>query len=289
MESMPTGHNQNFEAASHSLYYKLIRLLHLFIVSIKKNIWLFIICMLVGIVPLILKNRGDAQHYKASFTVSYDELFRKIYGDRLGKINSLIGRQQYEKVAVALQVPLATASTLVKVEGKNILGEDLSKDLNTDRIPFIVNIIVKDSSAVTSLQNGLVGFLETGNEFLADRKAVKVLETKEELEYVESQMHTMDSLNRRGVFSTGSTAKTDDKAANSLFEFSYELYKRKQELLRKQRMPSSLMVVDDAIVSTAAQRSILIVIAMGAVIGLFLFVALVWFVIPAFRFKEEVA
>lgn len=291
MQTTPAGNSdKDFQSQTQSIYYKTIKLIHQFFVSIRRNIVLFIVCMMIGITPMLIKYSNDAGYYKASFTVMYDELVRKIYGDRLAKINTLVNRKQYDKVATILQVPLETAKTLAHVEGTNILGEDLRKDLNTDRIPFMVNITVDDSSKVRKLQDGIMLFLETGNEYMADRKRVKLLENQEELDYIDKEMRAIDSLSRRGIIVGNATTTTLDdkteKSSGSTLEFSYELYKRKQELLRKQRMPSGLVVIDDAIVSTVAQKSIVIFLAIGIALGLFLYTVLAAFVIPAIKFKD---
>ena len=50
--------------------------------------------MSVGIVPLFVKNMKDGNAYRASFTVMFEELTRKIYGDRLSKLNALVQRDE---------------------------------------------------------------------------------------------------------------------------------------------------------------------------------------------------
>lgn len=268
------------------LYYAIIKMLHAIFSSMRAHIVLFIVCISLCTLPLMLNSIVNANYYKASFTIAYDELFRKIYGDRIGKINSLVQRNEYTKVAYILHTNVEIVKSLQSVEGKNILGDNLSKDLNTDNVPFIVTIVVKDSSTIIKLQDAIVGFLETGNEFLQARKAVRLKETNEELTFINRQMAVIDSLNSHGITKVFEVNKDDkEKSAGSLFEFGYQLYKRKQELLRKERMPSSLFVVDDAIVSVKAGVPMVIAIAIGFVAGLILFITIALFIIPAIRYK----
>lgn len=280
----------DFATGAGNFYQTIIKMMHGLIVSIRKNIVLFVLCILLGIVPLFIKNMKDSDSYKASFTVMFDELTRKIYGDRLSKLNLLVQHDDMDKVALLLDIDKKTAATIKSIEAKNILGEDLDKDLNTDRIPFIVEFVTKDSSKVLPLQKCIVQFLETGNEYMADRKRIKNMETSEELKFINAQLTVLDSLNKTGNFQIGSsptktTGKTADQS-NASFDLSYELYKRKQELLRKERMPESLMVLDDAIVSEEAKHSLFFVLVVGTAIGLFLYTALAAFIIPAFRYRD---
>ncbi len=287
--------DESTQVSSDSIYYKFIRLLHSIIVSIRENIALFIICLLIGIVPLLIKNYMDANLYKANFTVAYDELVRKIYGDRLTKINTIVQADQPKLIGDLLQVNQKAAVALKNVSGKNILGEDLTKDLNTDRVPFIVELTVDDSSQIVPLQNGIVKFLETGNEFMATRKTIKLQENKEELEYINRQLGVIDTVYKKGkagetfVASTTSstTSNTADKPAGSLIEFSYQLYKRKQELLRRERMPQTLTILDDAIVSVQKKKSNVLMAAIGAVAGFILYAVIAGIILPAFRFRER--
>lgn len=281
----------DFASGVNNFYYTLIKMLHGLLVSLRKNIVLFILCLAVGIVPLLLKNIKDGGAYKASFTIMFEELTRKIYGDRLSKLNALVQRDEMGKVATLLDIDKKTAQSIKSIEAKNILGEDLDKDLNTDRIPFIVEFVTKDSSLVLPIQKSIVKFLETGNEYMADRTRVKNLERSEELEFINNQLRVMDSLNRKGNFQTGNIGSTGTSSksaeqSGATYDLSYELYKRKQELLRKERMPGTLMVLDDAIVSEEAKHSLFFVLIVGTAIGLFLYTALAAFIIPAFRYKD---
>ncbi len=282
--------------ASGNIYYKFIRFLHSVLLNIRQHIGLFIICMIIGITPLLLKNYSDSDLYKANFTVAYDELFRKIYGDRLAKLNTLVQHEQTQTLKNILATDEKTVRSLKNVSGKNILGDDLSKDLNTDHIPFVVEIVTDDSSKIIPLQNAIVHFLETGDDFMTKRMEVKMLENKEELDYINKQLSTIDTVYKKSGSAeslpvaqskSNDNSTASEQADNSLIEFSYTLYKRKQELMRKQRMPQNLLIIDDAIVSVQKKRSTLIMIAAGGVIGFIFYGLLAGIILPAIRFKER--
>jgi hypothetical protein len=244
--------------------------------------------MLIGLTPFMLKYKNDIKGYEASFTVSYDELVRKIYGDRLLKINSLVKQKDYKRIASFLGVKENVAQSLLSVEGTNILGEELSKDMNTDRIPFIVNMTVRDSSHISALQNGIVVFLEYGNEYMSNKNKIKKKEIASEIGFIDEQLDIMDSVKRKLISESLSVDKNKDGNNNSapVFQFSYDLYKKKQDLLRKQEMPSTLQVVDDAIVSKSTNKSLILNLAGGIIAGCLIYIISIGFILPVINYKE---
>ncbi len=276
------------EYNKEGLYYYLIKAVHELIFSIKRNLLLFILCIALPACFVAGSYLMSSKQYQASFTVNYEELFRKIYGDRLDKLNELLHRKEYDKVASLIHVTPQRAANLKKIEGKNILGDDLSKDLNTDRIPFIVEYTVDDSTNILEYQNGIIQFLETGNAYLSDKKKIKQVELIEELQFIDSQLQILSTLKDAktlAAYANGIDVNSASGGRSSLFEFSYELYKKKQDIQRKISMPQNISVLDDAIVSH--KRSGLVIrFAISLVAGSIIFFSLVFLVIPAIRFKD---
>lgn len=271
---------RNFVA---SFYHSIIELLQKGFRAVRSNFILLLCCIAAILGLLSLYNVPKSNQFKASFTVAYDDLVRKIYGDRLYKINLLVTRGDFEKVAYYLSVDKQTASKLRSVKGKNILGDDLTQDMNTDRIPFVIKIEVTDSSAISKIQAGLVSFLEEGNVYSATKKNLKIKEIDDELQFIEDQLRMMDSLKRK--FNDGATASSIDRNSSptNIYDFSYELYNKKKELLRKKSMPGTIQVIDDAIVAQAGGLPTALFIILSIIVGFFLFAFIVLFIKPALR------
>jgi hypothetical protein len=272
-----------------SFYNGLISLLRFCIAHIKKHFILFIICVVVTTTALYIKLNGGKKHYDISFTVSYEELARKIYGDRLVKINTLIELQDYSKLKTYLNVDEPTIKGLLSVKGKNILGEDLTKDMNLEKIPFVITMRVKDTNSITELQNGIVNYLETGTPYLVSRKAIKMEELDKEVAFIDQQLAMMDSLKRKyndASFSSGDAAADDKASSGSVYSFSYNLYKKKQELLRKKAMPNNLQIIDDAVVPEESKKSLSLILLVGIVAGSILYACIAGILIPVFK-KED--
>jgi hypothetical protein len=272
-----------------SFYNGLISLLRFCIAHIKKHFVLFLICVVVTTTALYIKLNGGKKHYDISFTVSYEELARKIYGDRLVKINTLIELQDYSKLKTYLNVDEPTIKGLLSVKGKNILGEDLTKDMNLEKIPFVITMRVKDTNSITELQNGIVNYLETGTPYLVSRKAIKMEELDKEVAFIDQQLAMMDSLKRKyndASFSSGDATADDKASSGSVYSFSYNLYKKKQELLRKKAMPNNLQIIDDAVVPEESKKSLSLILLVGIVAGSILYACIAGILIPVFK-KED--
>ncbi len=271
---------RNFGA---SFYHSTIELLRKGFSAVRSNFILLLCCIAVALGIFSLYNIPKSNQFKASFTVAYDDLVRKIYGDRLYKINLLVNRGDFEKVAYYLSVDKHTASTLRSVKGKNIVGEDLTDDMNTDRIPFVIKIEVTDSAAISKLQAGLVSFLEEGNAYSATTKALKIKEINDELQFIDEQLRMMDSLKRK--FNDGAVATTNNQnsSATNIYDFSYELYNKRKDLLRKKSMPGTIQVIDDAIVAQASGFPMIVMVILGVIGGFLLFIVTALFIKPALK------
>ncbi len=278
---MPTESNQS----SASIYDRLISVLHSFYIDIKRNAFVFFACILLVPAVLVFMNLKKSGIYKASFTVMYEELVRKVYGDRLVKLNALL-EDNKSKARALLGVSSQAAASLKTIKGTNILGEDLTEDLNVDRIPFVVDIYLNDTTYVSEIQNGILHYLENGNSYLSSKRKLKMQEIDDEISFIDNQLKMMDSLKKK--FNIAETIASSSNAASSegsVYSLSYDLYKKKQELLKKREMPMNLYVIDDAIVPTKGNRPYSIVILAGLVAGFVLYVFIAYIILPVIRYK----
>ncbi len=280
-----TGNNIEKEG----MYVKLIKLIHDYFVGIRKNIVLLVLCIAVITGMLFAYNYKSSNVYKSSFTVIYKELVKKIYGDRLVKLDVLVQSEETAKLSQLLNIDEEAAKTIVSIKGKNILGEDLSEDLNTDKIPFIVELYFIDTLYIPQIQEGILGFLENGNDYLVDKKKLKIQETEDELQFISEQLAMMDTLKRK--YNKMRTMNVGNKQQEqvdlgSIYELSYSLYKKKQELMRERTMADNLNVIDDAIVPVPSNRSYPMLLAIGVILGILLYTFIYYLIIPAYKLNK---
>lgn len=269
---------------NNSAYHKIIRTLRMFYGDIKKNIAIFSLTVIVITGGLLALNVMKANTYKASFTVVYEELVRKVYGDRLDKLDKILDNNP-GKAQNLLNLDANQLKTLKSVHGTNILGENLSKDMNVDKIPFIVHMYLTDTAHTYAVQNAILNYLENSTEYLAEKRKLKFQEIESEIEYIDMQLDLMDSLKRKtnsslSFQSKGEGATTEN---SSLYEVSYELYKKKQELMKKKTMPQNLYIIDDAIVSVKTSKSFVLVAIVGLILSFIVYGIIAYFVLPVIK------
>lgn len=285
---MTTDNNStNNNPDTLGIYTKLIIILHKFYVDIRKNIAVFLLCVIATTALFLTLNIKKSNSYSASFTVVYEELVRKVYGDRLEKLDLLL-QSNKPKAQQILGLNDAAIASLKEISATNILGEDLSKDMNTDKIPFIVNISITDTSYILTIQKSIISYLENGNAYLIDKRKLKFKEIENELAFIDRQLNMMDTLKSK-YYDDQSVGKSDKNSdvGSSVYEISYELYKKRQELAKKLEMPMNLYVIDDAIVPSKNNKPMLLILFAGMVVGFVAYMFIAYIVLPVVRYKES--
>lgn len=272
-------------SAAGNVYDKIIAFLHSVYVDMKANIIVLLACVIFFTGALVFSNIKKGNTYTSSFTVVYEELVRKIYGDRIKKLNILLNNNK-ARAQHLLALDKKTMADIEEISATNILGEDLTKDLNTDRIPFIVYITVRDTSNIAKIQNAILSYLETGNEYLNERQKLKTDELNEELQFLDNQLNMMDSLKRKYYRPGNSTEKGEMSEAN-VYQISYDLFKKKQELQKKLGMPQNLYIIDDVLIPTKNNRSYIIITLAGIVAGFIAYFFVVYIILPVIRYKPR--
>lgn len=287
-----TTDNNDMNSAGFGLYGKVIALLRCFYIDIKKNIIVFAASIIVMISLFLAYNAKISNSYSTSFTVVYEDLVRKIYGDRLEKLNNLLQTNR-DKAQALLGIEKNEFASLNEISATNILGDDLSADMNIDKIPFIITIGLNDTSYIKEIQDGIVNYLENGNEYLIEKRKLRRAEIEGELNFISEQLDMMDSLKK--MYNSASTKSSSDKSTSdassspssgSVYQLSYELYKKKQELLKKKELPLNLYVIDDAIVPVKDSKPYLLVVMAGAFVGFLVYLGITYFILPVIRYKE---
>lgn len=276
--------NINNSPASN-VYDKIIAFLHGVYVDMKANIVVLLACVIFFTGALVFSNIKKGNTYTSSFTVVYEELVRKIYGDRIKKLNILLNNNKARAQAL-LGLDKKTMADIEEISATNILGEDLTKDLNTDKIPFIVYITINDTSNVTKIQNAILSYLETGNSYLNDKRKLKLAELKNELLFLDNQLNMMDTLKRK-YYGIANSSESSNMPEANVYQISYELYKKKQELLKKIEMPQNLYVIDDALIPTKNNRSYVLITLAGVMAGFIAYLFIVYILLPVIKYKPK--
>jgi len=278
---------ENKDINTSTLYKRVIATLYFFYTDIKKNLVVFLSSIILVTGLFLALNIRKSNTYSASFTVLYEELVRKVYGDRLDKIDILL-KSNKSKAQSLLNIDPKAMATLKEISSTNIIGEKLSKDINTDRIPFVVNIYLTDTTYTSEIQDGIINYLENGNDYLIDKRKLKIKEIDEELAFIDLQLAMMDTLKRKyyneGSLNTDATTGTSE---GSVYQISYELYKKRQELMKKKEMPMNLYVIDDALIPVRNSKPYILIVLAGIFCGFIVYLGMAYLVLPVLRYKES--
>ncbi|MEZ5017824.1 MAG: hypothetical protein R2800_12275 [Flavipsychrobacter sp.] len=271
-----------------NLYHKVLVLIHGFLSGIRKNFILLLVCIGAVTGGLFIYNYQSSGVYTTSFTVIYEELVRKIYGDRLAKLDALVQKGDDAKLKELLGVSDEAIRSIEKIQGKNILGDDLDKDLNTDKIPFVVELEFTDAQYVSDIQQGILDFLENGNSYLKEKKALRIQETESEIKFIDAQLAMLDTLKRQmNQENALKSAKKEQSDLGGAYEFSYSLFKKKQALEAKTAMPTNLKIIDDIVVPLPKTKAPSLILAVGTLLGFVVYLILVYLLIPAYKLGNK--
>ncbi len=273
-----------------NICYNVLKIIYTFLKDIKRNILLFIFCIVLVSCGSLYYRYAQPDTYTASFTISYREMVRLVYGNQLYKLNGLVQKRDYKRVGELLGVSEADASDLISLDAKNMLGVNLEKDLDNERGPFVVTMIVKKASSIYLLQDGILHFLET-NPLTVERRKVRMKEIDDELAFIDRQLVMMDSLkvafNRHLPVESNEKSESDN-SISSVYKFSYDLYKKRELLIKQKLIPDNLQIADSVVYPHNRKITTQLLTAISIAIILLLYLFLAYFVMPAWgKLKES--
>jgi hypothetical protein len=186
--------------------------------------------------------------YKADMTVSYVHYEKKIYADMLEKLNRLVQSNSTKTLSIQLGLPVDEVRKISSINSFNIRHEPLLNDLSTEKIPFYIEVGVKDPTILPELQIALVHYMN-GTDFIQERLKYQHQKNEEELTFLQKRLASADSLNK--VLITGDQKVTDDKSDKKmdLFQEVLTIYDRIQNVKGSLAFNKNVEVLDGFIAS----------------------------------------
>jgi len=186
--------------------------------------------------------------YKAVMTVSYVHYEKKIYADMLEKLNGLVQSNSTKTLSNQLKLREDEVREISSVKSFNIRHESLVNDLSTEKVPFYVEVTVKDPAVLSHLQKALVNYMN-GTQFIRERLNYQKKKNEEELVFLKKRLSSADSLNK--VLITRDQEITNDKSENKmdLFKEIMTIYDRIQSVKGSLAFNKNVEVLDGFITS----------------------------------------
>ena len=157
---------------------------------------------------------------------------------------------------------------LLYIKSFNIRHEPLIDDISTEKIPFYVEVGIKDQTGLLALQHAIVDYLNS-TEFIQSRLNFMHQKAEEELAFLERRMAIADSLSK--LYIIRNEGINDEKAITrmELLEESLAIYARMQEVKGLQTFNLNIEVLDGFIaLEDHAGRGLFTFLVFGFCIGI---------------------
>jgi hypothetical protein len=230
--------------------------------------WGLVILGIIGAIAGGLVWWFKPAYYTAEMTVTYVHYEKKIYADMLHKLDLLIQAGDMTQLSRLLDINENDAGNLLYIHSFNIRKEPLREDLSTEKIPFYIEVGVKDSRVLAELQLALINYLNN-TEYIQSRQKFMKEKSKEELRFLEHRLAIADSLSRLNVIRMEGIKDEKVLTRMELLEESMAIYARMQELEGSLKFNLNLEVLDGFIpVESGTGRSIAHFLLLGFLAGL---------------------
>ncbi|MBI1222265.1 MAG: hypothetical protein GC180_06635 [Bacteroidetes bacterium] len=187
------------------------------------------------LLPLVLtlgygyfKYTGQDPVYHLEMQLTYNELYKRTYGEMIVQLNQQLQNKNYSYVAKELQMKGEDVMRIAKIEALNFAKSPLEEDVSKEKLPFYILADVKDTRISSDLQNGLLYYLKN-NPLNQERRRVNLVNLKDRLNFLEGQLAWMDSIkvNYNQQLRLGKISETtgNEMAIDRLFSLSDTFYK----------------------------------------------------------------
>lgn len=221
---------------------------------------------------LSLKSRS----YQMVTTYVYGELHPKIFGDMLEKLNMLLDFGQVEKASELLKLSPEQAAKIQSIKATDVKGKPLVKNYAFRKEPMVVTVNLSDTMDDDSLKQAISYYLNS-NPFTAERLDLKIRLTREEIDFINFKLQTIDSV-LTNLYARSDGAKiregavtienSEGKNAYELLRISQEMLQQKGELESRLATPENVISIDNSLVLPKAQISLGALIKYGLAGGI---------------------
>ena len=227
----------------------------------------------------VLYNRSTS--YEGTTTFVYKELHPKIFGDMVQRLNELFYFDQVNKAAALLNLKPNQAKLISNIKATDTQGRAFTKNYAFRQEPMVVTISLSGIIDEDSLRQSITNYLN-GNPFTRDQLELKKQLLRDEEQFIDEKIQTIDSLlvnlspkntDSRKQLTTISIEGTEGKEIYELLNFSKELMKRKAEIQNHLARPENVVAIDNLIVLPKAKittSALIKYMFIGSVIGFLL-------------------
>lgn len=164
-----------------------------FLGLIRKKILLLLAPILVVGAYGFYKFTKTEALYNVEMQLSFNELYKRTYGEMTLRLQNHLADQDYAIVARELQMSPEEVKNIVKITALNIARSPLHEDVSSDKVPFYVLAELRDKNISEKLQKGIITYFKN-NPLNQERRRVNLANLKDRLVFLEKQIAWMDSI-----------------------------------------------------------------------------------------------
>ena len=246
---------------------------------IARQFVLLIVFLILGLGLGYLYYSTKPLFYKASMVLEFNELTKKVYGEMIDQLETLVSTNSVSTLAQTLQMSEEEVSKISFIDSKNMNDEALLRDTSSRvRQPFKIIVELRDNQFSQKLETSLVNYFNS-TPYLKRLKEEERKINIEKMAFINGELQKLDSLKLeyiRFLSTSKISATVYNNAFNpaEIFAQSTSLQNQKEITLRKLNIEhNSVSIIDGFKVTKSPQsvgitKSLTLFGAAGLLIGL---------------------
>lgn len=159
-----------------------------------KTYW-YIPLVIFLLFAFLCNKKSQTTHvfYTAKASFNYNYLHKKIYGEQIVDLQDLILHNKTKELASLLNISQDAIEQLTSIKAVNIYGKPLHEDLTDVKLPFYLELKLRDETHLSDYENGVLHYFNT-NSFTAEKVAAIQQEQKKKLNLIDKEISLLDTL-----------------------------------------------------------------------------------------------
>lgn len=228
-----------------TLKYFYILFLGLFQTLFRHALVIISVVLIVGAAGYFT-GQPASQHYEGRMTCLHNALHKKMYGEMIDLLNTLVHNRQTADIAQLLTIDEAVASQILSVSATNIAGSKLSEDLSTEKLPFYLSFTMQSPVHHSALSAGLIYYLQH-NQYNEAHRKITLDHAADKIKFLDHQLGILDSMKHAYMhyMANGRNVSSEpvDLKMSDLFKESRDLFQQRQDNEWTSRYDNSVEVI----------------------------------------------
>ena len=170
------------------------RIFHYIVTSIKKYLVLAVLVFVVIIGTGIFSWYSRQPVYESQMVCMFNSLGKKTHGEVIQQLNNLAKTHSYDALSKNLGLSPEQAKSIVGIDGRNMAGFPLYKDISPDRSPIYIIVKSTDRAVFEPLQAALINYLDNYSPFRKKSNDIQIKIIDEKMEFMDKDIASIDSV-----------------------------------------------------------------------------------------------